>query len=519
MRGVADLEDSAQPTTASRAVLLDAARIAFYAFGDCKFYSDHSFAGAEGEKLRLRITHLDVEMNWMYLNYLRRPMPSRRGAVTPLTVLNLSLLVGTVALAVDGGTLLETRRHVQAAADAAALAGAADLYSNYLTNQGIDVNGTAKASALATASANGFLNDGVQSSVTINTSPQTYQSGPNTGKTIPAGYIEVVIQYNASRLFSGIFGSGSLPVRARAVARGRCTAISNNALIALSLKASGSLTVSSAGGLNVNGGIQINSSSASAVQLIGGGTVTTTQLTLNPSSGGLLSLISSLLSGPGGTTSSAAFAAPAADPLRYLSPPDAVQLGLSTQGTNLRIITGTVDLYPGVYSGGIRIDDEATVTLHANSDGTPGIYYLQGLNGLQLSGAASLTTAANETAGVLIYNDWSSATAVISLGSSGTVSLTPPASGPYRGLSIFQNRGTYSSSGPNVSLGGTGNVQVPGTIYAAYANVALIGTTNTNVLGGQIIADTVSIGGSATVTIGSDTQGTSANQRILGLVE
>ncbi|MGH7224687.1 MAG: hypothetical protein ACRELF_15805, partial [Gemmataceae bacterium] len=193
--------------------------------------------------------------------------------------------------------------------------------------------------------------------------------------------------------------------------------------------------------------------------------------------------------------------------------------GLSTQGTNLRILSGTVDLYPGVYSGGIRIRGGAIVTLHANSDGTPGIYYLQGLNGLQVSGSASLKTAPNETAGVLIYNDWSNTTAAISLGGSGTINLTPPASGPYRGLNIFQNRGTSSSRGPKVSLSGTGSIQVPGTIYAAYANVSLAGYVSTNVLGGQIIADTVSIVGTAGVTIDPGTQPTTANQRILGLVE
>ena len=82
-------------------------------------------------------------MKRMYSCCLRRSTSSRRGTVTPLTVLNLALLVGVVALAVDGGTLMETRRHVQAAADAAALAAAADLYSNYTANQGIDLSGSA----------------------------------------------------------------------------------------------------------------------------------------------------------------------------------------------------------------------------------------------------------------------------------------------------------------------------------------------------------------------------------------
>src|SRR6185437_10775075 len=87
----------------------------------------------------------------------------RRGSVTPLTVLSLALLLGVIAVAVDGGSLMEERRHVQATAD---------------------------AGALAAAAANGFSNDGVQSVVTVSVSPQNYQDGPNAGKALPAGYVE-----------------------------------------------------------------------------------------------------------------------------------------------------------------------------------------------------------------------------------------------------------------------------------------------------------------------------------------
>ncbi len=94
------------------------------------------------------------------------------------------------------------------------------------SNQGTDPKNTAQASALAIAAANGFSNDGVQSVVTVSVSPQNYQGGPNAGKALPAGYVEVIIQYNAGRTFSNVFGSGAVPVRARAVARGQWTPLS-----------------------------------------------------------------------------------------------------------------------------------------------------------------------------------------------------------------------------------------------------------------------------------------------------
>lgn len=446
---------------------------------------------------------------------LPRRMQYRRAAVTPLTVLSLSLLVGVVALAVDGGTLMEARRHVQAAADAAALAGADDLYANYLTNQGIDSNGTAQASALTTASANGFANDGVQSTVTVSTSPQTYQGGPNVGKTLPAGYVEVMIQYNASHLFSGVFGYGTTPVCARAVARGRCTPLSFTDVFALNLQVAAAVKVSNLlGGLTVQNCIQVNSSSSQAVEASLTATITTPLISLNPAVGGLLGSILSLLSGSSTVTT----CSPVPDPLRYLPAPDPVSLGLSTQGTNLHITSGIVNLYPGVYNGGIRISGTATVILHANSDGTPGIYYLNGQNGFQVSGSASVTTAASETAGIMIYNNWSNATATISLNSSGTITLTPPASGLYRGLCIFQKRGTLSSPGPTATIAAQLTTNVTGTIYTAYASVSLSGSALTNVMGGQIIADTLSVSGLVNLNINAGSQPT-ANMRILGLVE
>src|SRR5262249_20862484 len=138
---------------------------------------------------------------------------SRRGAVAPFVALCLIALMSIVAIAIDGGMLLDRRRGCQAAADAAALAAAADLYYNWEANSGSDPKGDAKTAALANASANGFNNDGVSSIVTVNIPPT---SGNFAGQ---AGYVEVIIQYNLPRGFSGVLGSGDMPVKARAVAR------------------------------------------------------------------------------------------------------------------------------------------------------------------------------------------------------------------------------------------------------------------------------------------------------------
>ena len=259
----------------------------------------------------------------------------RAGGVTPLTLVCLALLIAIIALVVDGGTLMEDRRHVQAAADAAALAAAADLFAHYSANQGADPSGSALDSALAIAAANGFNNDGVQTIVTVNISPQNYQAGPNAGKPLPPGYAEVIIQYNASRIFSNVFGSGTIPVRGRAVARGQWTP-SSAKVMALNPSASGALNLS--GILNIAGGLLVNSSSSNAITASLLSSLTATAIDLNNAVFGLLNFLLSLLLGG---SPAANYQPPVADPLRYLPAPDPVQLALPVQGNNLNITSDT----------------------------------------------------------------------------------------------------------------------------------------------------------------------------------
>jgi hypothetical protein len=305
-------------------------------------------------------------------------------------------------------------------------------------------------------------------------------------------------------------------VKARAVARGRWTPIPQG-LILLNLTAAGVLNLSSTSGVNVvNAGVVINSSSALALVLSATNTVTASAYSINKNAN-ILGGILSLLKGSGGGAASISHIDPIADPLRYLSPPNAAQLGLSTQGNNLQVGSGTVDLYPGIYNGGITVSGGATVILHANANGTPGIYDLNG-GGLTVSGPSTVKMAVGETAGVMLYNNWGSTSDKIDISGSGSVTIAPPTSGPYTGLSIFQKRGTRASPGPQINLSGSGSLQVTGTIYAAYANVTLSGQSSSSVAGGQIIADTMTLTGSAAVNIDRQTDPV-ARFRTIMLVE
>jgi uncharacterized membrane protein len=177
--------------------------------------------------------------------YQRRPnhRGPREGKVVVLVAVSLIALLGVVAIALEGGLLFDHRRHVQASADAAALAAAESLFANYQQYQGKDTSGkAADAAAKASAAGNGYANDGLRSTVTTAIPPTT---GPHANKD---GYAEVTIVYNQPRYFSRIFGNTDLPVRGRAIARGSWSAAKMGILVLdlhepESLKANGGGTV------------------------------------------------------------------------------------------------------------------------------------------------------------------------------------------------------------------------------------------------------------------------------------
>src|SRR5262249_54666123 len=128
--------------------------------------------------------------------------------------------------------------------------------------------------------------------------------------------------------------------------------------------------------------------------------------------------------GGGGSTVSGSInvgVAPAADPLASLPAPDPSTMNLYS-GVNMS--RGGKTLQPGVYVGGISMSGGSRTLW-------PGIYYMQG-GGITMTGASSITGS-----GVMIYNDGGGA---IKLAGSGAVTLSPPSSGTYAGLCLYQNR-------------------------------------------------------------------------------
>ena len=404
----------------------------------------------------------------------RPTAPRRRGAVTVWVVVCLAVIIGIVALGMDGGRMMEERRHAQAAADAAALAAASDLYFNWWQNHGADPNGTAQAAALASAAANGYANDGTTSTVTVNIPPT---SGAFAGQ---AEYVEVIVQSRLQASFSAVFTAGALPVRARAVARGRP---SNIGLLLLS-SAGASLTASGTAQLAVlTASIQVNASAGQPYLLSGTASVKAQSNDVAGSQAPGGNVI-----GPVNTS-----VPPTPDPLASLAAPNPADYPVrSTLPLVINSDEGPpVVLLPGVYQGGIQIVGDGAVVM------SPGVYILDG-GGLvvaQSSQAGSGLTGS----GVLIYNTSTTGLAgPIMITGGGTVNLSAPTDGPYQGIAIFQDRTATAA----VQLSGNGSLQLAGALYAPAAALQISGNASASgVSAGAFIVNSVQLSGNAAVTV------------------
>jgi hypothetical protein len=453
--------------------------------------------------------------------------------VAAFATVSFTVLLAAAALTMDGGALITERRHAQEVADAAALAAAADLYQHYplAGHGGKDPNGTAASAALGDAKANGYTNDGTTSTVTVNIPPK---SGLFTNAT-PPGYAEVIVTYNqppSLSTFFSLFGSGSgsgtgtgagtsgssvgsaaIPVKARAVARGQWVP-ANPQIIVFDLSAPASLLVTNnLGSINVQSGpVIVNSSDPAAAS-------NTTPATFAAPGYRITGGVLGSFTGPKtfGTR-------PMPDPLFYLPMPTSNVSGdpLAPQGGGNAFYNDSNPppnpLPEGFYDGGITVTGSTSLTLQPN-----GTYVMRG-GGFNFNSSGNLTGN-----GVLIYNQPSPADlgpgiyinnrtggTLFSPGPPGTISLSPLTTGPYQGITLFEQQSGTNS----INLFGSGGLTITGTIYAANAT-ASVRTESYNghddVAGTQFMVRQVLFSGLSNYTL---TQlPNPAMQRKIGLVE
>lgn len=395
----------------------------------------------------------------------------RRGAVAVKVLLLLSVFVGILALNLDGGRMADERRRAQAAADAAALAAAGNLYENTWTNHGTDPVGTAKATAVQCALANGYA----AADVTVNIPPTT---GSYAGRV---GHAEVTITTTLGATFGRFFTDHGLPVAGRSVARGEPLPIGIHALRSTGPDA---FLNTSAAFAVLNKSIVVNSNHPSAMRMGGLATVMAGRVEVT---GGIVN--PTLISVTVGPRVPRTGVRPSLDPLAFLPIPDTGTMTVrSAVPLTINSVLPTV-LQPGVYRGGIRVTGASVVVM------SPGTYVTEG-GGFRVDGLATVTGL-----GVTIYNTTSPSFAAgpISVTGVGKVVLTAPLAGTYQGINFFQNRGLSQP----VTVSGIGLTTLTGVVYAASAPATVNGSAalGLDILGGAYVVESFAVGGVGAVTV------------------
>lgn len=368
----------------------------------------------------------------------------QRGQALLMVAAGMSVLVLLTGLTVDSGNLYGHRRQAVNAADAAALAGAYELFHG---------NGTAAAEAAAYqwAESNGYGPE----QVTVNIPPL---SGPHAGDS---NFVEVLISEDVEKYFIQVAYSGDWSVSARAVA-GRTTRPFPYTLLALHPTQCQSILVTGSGNIQVEGGIHGNSSClANALRKTGSGNI----------EAGSISLVGGYsIVGSGNVTPEPVTGADVVpDPLADVAPPNLASLPV--RSGSLLHITGSTSttLSPGVYVGGIKISSSGTVTMQ------PGVYVMRG-GGFEYSGSGNVIAE-----GVLLYNTCSTGDCAtggtsgpIHIAGSGNFVLSAPTSGEYKNIVMFQDRALTTK----IDVSGSGNLEGVGTVYAPVAEFEKTGSGN-----------------------------------------
>jgi hypothetical protein len=411
----------------------------------------------------------------------------RRGVVAVIFAVSLVALLSVVALTADGGQALAERRQLQAAADAAALAGASDLFENWQANAGSDSGGSAVASARAVAKAAGYDN-GNNATVNVNVPGGTYQGGPHAGQTIPAGYVEVLIAYNQPAGFSAVFSGSALALGARSVARSQW--VWAPPIVVLDPSLSGALYLG-AGSNTVtvpNGPVYVNSSSATAMNDISGMVMQAPQYNVVGGASNGFNYYSNPNFPASGYLRTGTH--PVADPLQYIPAIDSSTL--TTQPIPLAL-NGVYNLQPGRYAGGLSFGPSDVVNM------AQGIYYMDS-GGFKFF-ASGTTPGSLNAPSVMIYSGgahpglvWISGTGAVTLGP------LPPSYGLAQGITVFQDRTAGSAIVLNHQF--TANQwNIRGAFYGARSAVSVNNQGGDPSIGSQFICNNLSLylGGDMTV--------------------
>ena len=429
----------------------------------------------------------------------------QRGQILPLFALSMIVILSIGALVLDGASMLVTRRHLQNAGDAAALAAANTMQKD----------GSAHVCSTVSSSPPGAARSDIIAAVTASlaTNWPSFPSA-NVSVTCPNGWDNQAVQVDL-HVASASFLSGAIGFSAPNVAT-TSTAINgqvagslynvvlldpSNASWPNSRRGCPSFLISGGPTIQFDGSVMIDSACTAA----NGGALASngSSATVTMGSGKTINMVGGYSLGPLTITPAPITGATAVvDPLITIQAVGASSTYTARSGTasaalKLVLNNQTQVLEPGVYYGGIQLKNSSIALLR------PGIYIMDG-GGLDIGAQASVcsisststaTTCNNfstdcpDTAcGVLILNRASTLLGTmgqISVGAGATLKMRAyddramsGANFEYRNLLFWQESTPAASSTyaqPIVELSGGGSVDISGTVYAPQAKVQMGG--------------------------------------------
>jgi len=384
--------------------------------------------------------------------------------------LALAALMGISALAVDVGDLWTTRRLMQNAADAAAMAGADEVAIGGSTNQVI-------AAAQAASAQNGFTDGSGTLASSSKVSVAVYeppQSGPyaNNGNAV-----QVIVSQTQPTYFIRVLGWQNVPVSTVAVG---VTVSGGSCVYALDPAASGTVTVTGTGNFNSTCGLYDNSYNSSALIVSGGGILKAP----------LVGVVGGTTINGGGSSPPRTGIAAFGDPLAWVPQPTVPEC----TSTSVQNISTSQTLYPGNYCGGLKLNAGANVTF------MPGTYIING-GGLTILAGATATGSAVTffLTGQNTSNGSPSAYGGVQIAGSSSVNFSAPcdsSSGGIAGMLFFQDRAMTAGTGSVINGGSTSYFS--GALYFPTTSLSYSGSSGSNQYT-LIVADTLSVTGTANI--------------------
>lgn len=253
----------------------------------------------------------------------------------------------------------------------------------------------------------------------------------------------------------------------------QAVAITTKGIYLLHSSSQGTLNMSGNAHLTVgsNGSLKVNSTHAASVYLTNNAILTFPTMQVRGTPGysipsGNAHMYGTVTSGVGVI----------ADPLASLAVPTPAQNQLSAVTVSSN---ATVTLNPNTYKG-ISVSGNGKLTLN------PGTYYVNG--NFSVSGNGWVTGS-----GVTIY----ATNGTVNLSGNGKITLSPPSSGTYAGVTLFQNR----TSTNTISMAGNGILTIKGALYAAAAQFSITGNGSSNVVGSLLIGKSIVMSGNGIVNV------------------